>query len=205
MSGYDTNITLNNSPSYSSSNGGYLQFNGTNTYGTSTYTPLYDFLDAKFSIAIWVYCNTGSANLSTIMCNRATYGTNERSFEFYFSSTAANVPYIWFGTYNSGWTYVNDPTQTNVSYNQWYHVVATSDGVGNGKVYINGVLKQTNSSFNTSITQTTVPLQIGAYYGGSGGGAYFNGRIANLELYNRDLSINEVLQNFNVQRNKFGI
>ena len=205
MSGNRNHITLVNSPTFSTSNGGYLSFNGSSQYGTSTYSTLYDFLDAKFTVGVWFYYNTQSANASQILCSRASYGSNERSFEFYASSNGSNVPYIWFGTYNSGWTYVNDSAQTNISYNQWTYAVGTSDGAGVGKVYVNGALKQTNNSFNTGLTKTVVPVQLGAYSGSVGTGSYFNGNMAIVQLYNRELTSAEVQQNYNVQRNRFGI
>jgi hypothetical protein len=83
--------------------------------------------------------------------------------------------------------------------------VGTSDGAGSGKVYVNGALKQTNNSFNTGLTKTVVPLQIGAYNGSVGTGSYFNGSMAIVQLYNRELTLAEVQQNYNVQRNRFGV
>lgn len=203
ISGYNKTLTLVNSPTFLTGNGGILSFNGSTNYVNSTYDKSYDFLDAKFSISIWMYCNTLTANASRVMVNRATYGSNERSFEFYVQTDSVNTPFIYFGTYNAGWTYVNNNALTNITFNQWYNVVATSDGSGNGKVYINGTLRQTNTSFNTALTKTTVPLQIGAYSGSIGTDAYFNGYIGNVLLYNKALTQDEVLQNFNVQRQRF--
>ena len=60
-------------------------------------------------------------------------------------------------------------------------------------------IKQTNSSFNTAVTSTTVPVQIGAYVGGAVGG-FFNGNIASVNLYNRGLTADEVLQNYNATK-----
>ena len=205
ISGYNKTFTLVNSPSFLAGNGGILSFNGSSNYVNSSYDKSYDFLDAKFSISVWMYCNTLTANASRVMVNRATYGSNERSFEFYCQTNASNIPFIYFGTYNAGWTYVNTDTLTNINFNQWYNVVATSDGLGAGKVYINGTLRQTNNSFNTALAKTTVPLQIGAYSGSIGTDGYFNGLLTTVLLYNKALTQEEVTQNFNVQRQRFAI
>jgi len=192
------NGTLTNGPTFSPKDGGVIVFDGTDDYINTTYNSAYDFANANFSIEAWFYANTVPNGTYEIICTRATYGANERSFELYIANDTG-TPYIWFGVFNSNWTYVNNPALTNIQYNQWNHVVATSDGAGNGKVYINGVLKQTNSSFNTAVTSTTVPVQIGAYVGGAVGG-FFNGNIASINLYNRGLTAEEVLQNYNATK-----
>jgi|694.fasta_scaffold44872_6 hypothetical protein len=192
------NGTLTNGPTFSPKDGGVIVFDGTDDYINTTYNSAYDFANANFSIEAWFYANIVPNGTYEIICTRATYGANERSFELYIANDTG-TPYIWFGVFNSNWTYVNNPALTNIQYNQWNHVVATSDGAGNGKVYINGVLKQTNSSFNTAVTSTTVPVQIGAYVGGAVGG-FFNGNIASVNLYNRGLTADEVLQNYNATK-----
>ena len=190
-----TNVTFNSNSQ--------IEFDGTNDYLNTLYTSVYDFANANFSEEVWFYANTAPNGTYTVLCSRATYGSNERSFELYIANDSG-TPYIWFGTFNGGWTYVNNPSLTNIQYNQWNHVVATSDGAGNGKVYINGVLRQTNSSFNTSLSITSVPLQIGAYVGGAIGG-WFNGQIPIVKLYNRELTTNEVYDNYNVLKHRFGL
>jgi hypothetical protein len=192
------NGTLTNGPTFSPTDGGVLVFDGTDDYVNTTYNSAYDFANANFTIEAWFYANIVPNGTYEIICTRATYGANERSFELYIANDTG-TPYIWFGVFNSNWTYVNNSALTNIQYNQWNHVVATSDGAGNGKVYINGVLKQTNSSFNTAVTVTTVPVQIGAYVGGAVGG-FFNGNIASVKLYNKALTAAEVLQNYNATK-----
>jgi hypothetical protein len=201
LTGSAGTAVLTNGPSFSPNNGGSIVFDGVDDYVNTTYSSAYDFSNANFSMEAWFYANPVAYGTYEVICNRATYGSNERSYELYIAYDAAN-PYIWFGTYNSGWTYVNNPSLTNIQFNQWNHVVATSDGLGNGKVYINGELRQTNSSFNTAITTTTVPIQIGAYVGGAVGG-WFNGKIPTVKLYSRALSADEVLQNYQATQDKF--
>jgi hypothetical protein len=198
------NGTLTNGPTFSTDNGGIFVFDGTNDYINTTYNSSYDFSNANFSIESWINSNTISNGASTIIGTRATYGTNERSFELYvFNNTG--TPYIWFGVFNGSWTYVNNSSLTNIEFSKWFHITATSDGAGNGRVYVNSVLRETNSSFNTGVSTTTVPFQIGAFFGPVSNGSYFNGKIANTRLYNRALSATEISQNFNAQRSRFGI
>jgi hypothetical protein len=193
--------SLINGPTFSPSNGGSIVFDGVDDYIRTTYNSAYDFSNANFSMEAWFYSNPTANGNYTSICNRATYGSNERSFELFIANDTG-TPYIWFGVFNSNWTYVNNSSLTGIQFNEWNHVIATSDGVGNGKVYINGVLRQTNSSFNTAVTATTVPFLIGAYVGGAVGG-FFNGKIPIVKLYNKALTSDEVQQNYQATKDKF--
>jgi hypothetical protein len=81
----------------------------------------------------------------------------------------------------------------------WYHVSVTYNN-GSPKIYINGVL-------DASSSQTLTPAS--SYYGNDIGRLgfgmqYFNGRIGDVEVYNRALSPSEVYQNFNALKNRYG-
>jgi len=68
--------------------------------------------------------------------------------------------------------------------------------------YINGVVDRTVTGITGSVTAAVNALQIGAY---SGGGYSFSGRIAGACAYNQALSADQVLQNFNALRGRFGL
>ena len=204
LGGNGTNGTLTNGVSYSADNKGTLVFDGVNDFVNTTYNSAYNFSNANFSIEAWFYANSVAYGTYEVIVNRASYGSNERSYELFLAYDAAN-PYLWFGTFNSGWTYVNNSSLTNIQFGQWYHVVTTSDGAGNGRVYINSSLRQTNSSFNTAITVTSVPIQVGAYSGGVGLGGNFNGKIPAVRLYSRALTASEIEQNYQAQKSRFGL
>jgi hypothetical protein len=49
-------------------------------------------------------------------------------------------------------------------------------------------------------------MSIGVYGGFNGTrGYYYNGNIAIVKVYNRELTAAEVLQNYNVERSRFGL
>ncbi len=78
--------------------------------------------------------------------------------------------------------------------NQWYHVVGTYDkdaGSNNFKIYVNGVAQNQGTQTNTIVASSN--LNIGLY-----SGAYFNGTMDDLRVYNRALSASEVKQLYNV-------
>jgi hypothetical protein len=198
--GYVAN--LYNGTSYNTLNQGLISFDGVDDYAQVNYNSAFNFANANFSMEVWFYCKAISTNSSQVLCNRASYGSNERSFEMYvFRGTGE--PYLWFGTYNGSWTYLNNTTTNVIQTNRWNHVIVNSDGLGNAKMYINGVITQTSSSFNTAITQTTVPVQIGAYNGGIGFGSPFNGYISVVRLYSTTMSDDQAVQNYNALKQRF--
>src|SRR5262249_46257640 len=77
---------------------------------------------------------------------------------------------------------------------QWTHIAATLDtSSGDMAIYINGALDATgNSGYpGTGIHTSTAPVWIGAVNGGSGI-QYWDGRMDEVQLFNRALSATEI-------------
>ena len=84
--------------------------------------------------------------------------------------------------------------------NTWYNVVGTYDG-SNMRIYVNGVLKNTQAQTGTLATNA-VTAKIGTFQGTN---YNLTGRITNVSIYNRTLTAVEVQQNFNAYRGRYGI
>jgi hypothetical protein len=69
-------------------------------------------------------------------------------------------------------------------------------------VYVNGVERASNTNVNINWSATNGNFQIG---NSPGENYYFNGKITNGRVYNKTLTPEEVAQNFNAQRQRFGI
>ena len=86
----------------------------------------------------------------------------------------------------------------------WYHLAIT---VGSsGKNYQNGVLKSTISGTGnpaTSIINNT-SAKIASYWGRVNDFP-FVGKLACMQLYTKELTEDEILQNFNAQRERYGL
>ena len=85
----------------------------------------------------------------------------------------------------------------NVADNIWHNVVFTFNGT-TGSIYIDGVVRNTNTGSFTSSS-------LNNYIGRRNLAAYFNGSIGKVSAYNRSLAAAEVLQNFNAIRGRYGI
>ena len=148
------------------------EFNGTSDYITfPTFFPV-----DEISVSYWV--NRGSL----------TGATNNQMF-FQGTGYNGNGFYTEFNTVGNlqvvvGLTLIASTTQ-NIGTNQWDYVSLTYDGT-NLKVYINGSLETTQS---VTITTPTLYSQFGRYTNTS---AYYEGNVANLAIWNRALSSDEI-------------
>jgi hypothetical protein len=88
---------------------------------------------------------------------------------------------------------------SSVTLNNWHHIVATFDGY-NLILYRNGVAVGSVVQ-STGITNTTAVVKIGVLSGTQ----YFNGRISATRIYNVALTADNVKQNFNAIRGRYGI
>jgi len=109
-------------------------------------------------------------------------------------------------------------TGTTLSENQYYHIVFNKNTTtGNLDIYINGVLSG-NQTFDTatygqwSNAGTYIGyniIDIGKSFNTNSGQNwhldFFKGNMGVFKLYNRVLTSNEVLQNYNSYKNKYGI
>jgi len=120
----------------------------------------------------------------------------------YYHGPALSYDYnnekIWWGVYTNG-TY-NQPT--GFTQDTIWNVCSTFERP-TLKTYRNGVLADTDTQ-NTDITyqDTTSGNRIGEW----GYGGYqrnFNGQIYSVQVYNRELSAQEVKQNYNALKNRF--
>jgi len=194
LSGNGNNGTLVNGPTYNSSNGGSLVFNGSSQYAT---TPAINLTTAG-TVSAWFYkTGTGTpdgANIVDIFSNVSSNGANGWSFAL---NTSTNK--IDFYIANNGGFGVEDFSTQTISNNTWYNVFVTYNG-SNKIIYINGVQ---DSTFASSVNgNATTNWSIGSR---NTGARNFQGNIAQVSIYNRALSTAEVSQNYNALKSRYGI
>ena len=97
-------------------------------------------------------------------------------------------------------------TDSSLVVDTWYLVSVVYDGseaaADRIKIYVNGTLKSTSVSgtIATSLTSATSTFELGRLVGI---GRYWDGNIANGQLYNKALTAAEVLQNYNATKERF--
>jgi hypothetical protein len=122
-------------------------------------------------------------------CNGGLYLLNNR----YYFNWYDNATYRWL---DSGVT---------ATVGQYAHVVGTFSSNGQPRIYVNGELKGTYSSTNLNYSSGMVYYDVG-FNSDNGGQHYFTGDIPVVRFYkNKELSANEIKQNFLTYKNRFNI
>jgi hypothetical protein len=95
-------------------------------------------------------------------------------------------------------------TLSNASENTWYNVVGVGDGTS-ASLYINGVLIGSTNFNNITITRTenTNPIVIGTR--SNINTPELDALVGPVSVYSRGLTIQEINQNFNAVRGRYGI
>jgi hypothetical protein len=195
------NGTLVNGPTFNSSDGGSIVFDGVDDYIS---TPIQE-LNRPCTLSVWVNLNSLTGFQTFAGQNTSTAIVRGR---FYFQKAGETTEGLILNTVNfsivlSGGGIVpvnsNNVIVTNIWYN--YTAVLTTTTIS---LYENGTLQNTVNDSNTFLTpNTTITLNAG-YYNNSIVD-YINGKSSSFLIYNRALSAAEVLQNFNALRGRYGI
>ena len=183
LSGNGNNGTLVNGPTYNSSNGGNLAFNGSNAYVDVTLTKT-----ASCTFSTWA--KTTVSNPNGMLFNAGNDGSGP---DLFFSGG--------FICWNIWDTYANrlGNLPANFANGNWHNYVVVNDAVSNTtKLYYDGVLYGTAAYRSAANTNKL-------YIGGTTNSYMWNGSIANFQVYNRSLNLSEVQQNFNNLRSRFGL
>lgn len=186
--------TLINGPTYSSSNGGTIVFDGTNDYCEVNSTINTNYI----TIGAWVKAN--AATFGFIVNRTFNSSVVPYSLNVGGNASASNINGMAF---YSGGSWRNSGISTDIRGDgSWHYVTGTFDGTTLA-YYIDGTLNSSSleGSGLTLPTNTSV-VNIGRY---QSDGNYFGGNIAIVQIYNRALNVVEITQNFNAQKARFGL
>jgi len=162
--------------------GNALSFNGTNARVNVNNAPSLQ-LTSGMTLEAWVYPTTVNSAWRDVI-----YKGNDN---YYLEGTSTNSSHPVAGAILGG-VYAEAYGPTALTANTWAHLAATYDGA-TVRLYVNGV--QVSSHAQTgAIATSTNPLQIG---GDSLYGQYFAGRIDEVRVYNRALSVAEIQTDMN--------
>ena len=179
-----------NGATFSTTNGGQFSFDATNDYVTvannSTLNPT-----SQITLSAWVSNNT-QANFRGLIMKSSDFNwtdgyglyQNNGFFTFFINSyNGSQVITVFLDTFSIS------------------NIVGVYDGT-NLKLYKDGSLIGTGSSYSTAISNSSGILDIGR---GSGNIAYWGGIISEVAIYNRGITATEVLNNFNKTKQRFGL
>lgn len=197
LTGNARNATLVNSPTYNTSNGGYLSFLDT----SFQHATIANFGDIpQWTIEAWARATVSlTGKVTAIFCNQFNGATK---LNFSLGTNRAPTSYnLCAGFYNGQWRTTNG---TALDTNIWYHHVGTYDGSVINQ-YVNGALN-TTTTFNGN-PQTGGEIRIARRWDDVANSAtnFFAGDIAVIRLYSTALTAAQVLQNYNANRVRFGL
>jgi hypothetical protein len=195
------NGSLVASPTFNSSNGGSLVFNGSNQYVDCGDN---DSLDGfgSFTLSTWFYIN--AFDTYTALFHKWTSSGGYSYFLGVWNSNrkinAGENYAITTGGETGNYGVVSNSTILETT---WYQVTYTSTTT-NISVYINGGLDNSinNNWRGGNIINSTTTLKLATHFDAPN---YTNCRISNAMIYNRALSATEVLQNYNATKSRFGL
>ena len=189
LAGTADNITLVNSPAFTSGSPSYFTFNNASTqYGTGSATNILP--STAYTKSVYFYLNSQTDNNLISSLNGGHYMFFAGGLTLYAGHSNVQ-PYFGAGAFGS--------TNT-LSLNTWYYAAVTYSTTNGIKLYINGVLNNSNASFTAHTGDGSVNL---ACFGA--GGNLLNGRLGHVFCYRKELSAGEVLQNFNSTKSLYGL
>lgn len=189
--------SLTNGPTFSTSNGGTLVFDGTNDYVTfGNIGTVGNFQ----TIDIWFY-STSVTNYKNMYDMNLLVYPSENVGPRMEQNSGGTFGVAWSGNTGSPGA-ANGFDWGAISANTWYNAVWTNNN-GTVNVYVNGVARVTNQSSPNGFITTFGNVVVG--FGAKYSDRYFQGNIPLFRIYNRALSATEVQQNFNAHRRRFGV
>jgi hypothetical protein len=196
LSGNGNNGTLTNSPTYSSTNKGSFAFNGTNNEVTTTT----QFTNPQtFSVGAWFKTSTADGKKIIGFESNQTGGSGNSERSIYIG-TDGKLNFFLYAPIGGTKTATSPLTYND---NNWHYGLATYGGEGTTmRLYVDG------ASVATADASAAQNYNGWWRIAGQGYGAvtgFFTGSISNVHVYNRGLSSDEILQNFNALRGRYGV
>jgi len=154
-----------------------LNFDGSIINPSVTLTGL--GISNEFSVSLW-------ANVDTITSYRGPLGATSNSnwvdgFGIYINANKWNF-------FVDNWSASKVTSDTTITINTWFHLVGTFSSSGTGKFYINGTKEGTDFT-GVTLDGLSNNFGIGNVYNGGG---LFDGKLSNVQIWNKELIGSEV-------------
>ena len=201
ISGNGRNGTLVNGPTFNSGNGGSIVFDGVNDYATLGTINTIPLGIQNRTMMGWVQDNSITDYVGDAV-PLFGYGNNATGqlFRLSVGGTTFNNRRFWV------WTNSRNHISTfSIDRNIWNHVTVTvTTGVSFPRltIYKNGVA---DSGSERDINTANGPFEIAEATSDPVYAVNFNGRVSQVLVYNRALTAQEVLQNYNATKTRFGL
>jgi hypothetical protein len=203
VSGNNNSGSLINGPTFDTANGGSIVFDGTNDY--VDYNSTVVNLNSSFTFASWVQTPSNLSNNSSFR-RLMGRGDNNSAFTGEWAATSYN-------SLGNGFAFEIDDDVTKsgpfgniiITPNTWYYVIGVANRTNALSLYINGILDNSTAD-NTSLNiNPPYNLYIGSQRSSNTPSFFLNGKIALNQVYNKALTPQEIAQNYNATKTRFGL
>jgi hypothetical protein len=181
--------TLYNGVAYSSNNGGFWDFDGSDDYILTNFGDGLNPTTQDLSYGIWV---KPDATQTSMFIMQSNWGNSHR---FYVGSISGKLGW---GIQDRGWG--SGDTDLTFVNGEWYYINIIFSGT-TAKLYANGVNEATDT-ISSYVFDNNLGLGNGQPYNS---GYPWNGGIAACHVYYRALTTEEIEQNYNAQKSRFGL
>ena len=149
--------------------------------------------------------SNGSNGIGQAIFGGYSHWSNFHWFGFFIKGGYAGYYYSGnSGLWGPKWdTAADTPVTQDVWQNITYTWTGTTDQTR--KIYINNVLKKTQTESGGGSIVSAVLMNIGSFRYMSQNNSYFQGDIGPIQLFNRALSTQELTQNYNALKGRFGL
>jgi hypothetical protein len=168
---------------------GALSFDGVNDYVS---IPHYDALQpAQITVDAWIKGDPLQGGPLSLVVDKSHGFGDFTGWVFQIDGNSGSI----YFHYGDGSDFPGVNSTSNVLDDDW-HFVAAAVGGGMMKLYVDGVLEDSDAYSGTPAGNTR-PVNIGAAWGGGTFQRFFRGLIDEVEIYDRVLSADEIADLFN--------
>ena len=191
-------FTLNNGPTYSANNGGYINFVAASSqYGNAS---SFASVLSTYTVEVWHLFNGTLTGAAPVL-----FGEGRGTYSNFMMGTTASVVSplkiqggFWNGAWQQGTTNPGDYYQPS---NGWYQFVNTYDGA-QIKFYANNTLQITKTPSNVAIASSGLGLNIMRRQDAFN---YWGGGVSIIRVYDRALTAVEIDTNYQAARTRHGL
>lgn len=192
LSGNSRTMSLTNGSTVTN---GEFVLDGSNDYVAYGYGGIFDWTAIPWTVMFWAKPTdfTYPSVLDLIVAGNG---------HFRFDILQNGIQVLFRTPGGSSTSLVSQSSPINVG--EWYHCTFTRFGT-TFKCYLNGILGNTNTNTNFTNSAGMSAIRIGYSSDYDGADRTFEGSVGPLMIYERTLTDNEVLQNFNAHKSRFGL
>lgn len=200
MSGVNNHLAISGSPTFSTGNGGYFNFNASTKYATRA-APV---STAIINVSMCVWARPTSLNQrSQIVHNGRETGATGDGFAFGLGDGSSNIGSK-LTTLLSGRAFL-DTGYTFPRANVWYNIVMAIRSDKTIRWYVNGIQTPNTYTAGGEPGTPTTRFTVGRVDPISSEPLNFSGDVAIVQFYNIELSQEQILQNYQAQKSRFGL